>query len=97
MPTDAQLKRLFALSRKAGLSPDELKQTVADRYGHESRRDLTDREYEELCLHLQEYAGERSVASGRLKPGELAKSVDKKDMMTQLRAAGLLRDNPKAD
>ena len=76
MPTTPQLKRLFALARNAGLTPDEVKGIVAERYGHASRRDLSDREYEELCVHLQEVSGDRSAASGRRKAGELANPME---------------------
>jgi hypothetical protein len=86
MPTNRQLKRLFALARKAGISPDEVKTLVADRYGHASRRDLSDREYEELCLHLQETSGARSRAGGRRQPGELA---DQMEILAFLREEGL--------
>jgi len=76
MPTQPQLKRLFALARNAGISPDDLKAIVADRYGHASRRDLSDAEYEDLCVHLQDAAGSRSQASGRLRAGELANEME---------------------
>ena len=76
MPTQPQLARLFALARNAGLSADEVKQIVAERYGHASRKDLSDREYEELCIHLQEAGGSRAAASGRLKAGELANEME---------------------
>jgi len=76
MPTHPQLKRLFALARKAGLSPDDVKAVVADRYGHRSRRGLSDREYEELCRHLQDCAAGAAASSGRLKAGELANLLE---------------------
>ena len=75
-PTTPQLKRLFALARNAAISPDELKAIVRDRYGHASRRDLSDREYEELCVHLQEVSGDRAAGSGRLRAGELANEME---------------------
>ena len=74
--TNRQLKRLFALARRAGVTPDEVKALVYERYGHESRRDLSDREYEELCVHLQTVAGDRGKDSGRLQPGELANEME---------------------
>jgi len=76
MPSQPQLKRLFALARNAGISPDELKAIVADRYGRASRKDLSDAEYEDLCVHLQDAAGSRSQASGRLRAGELANEME---------------------
>ncbi|HJN16233.1 MAG TPA: hypothetical protein QGH10_12100 [Armatimonadota bacterium] len=84
--TNRQLKRLFALSRKAGIDGAELKQIVQERYGHESRRDLSGREYEELCVHLQEVAGDRGKASGRLQPGELANEME---ILAWLQSEGL--------
>ena len=52
-PSDAQIKRLFAINKAAGLSSDDLKNILFKDYGHESTKDITMDEYNELCDRLQ--------------------------------------------
>lgn len=52
-PSDAQLKRLFAISKSQGLTTDELKTILSKDYGHDSTKDLTLDEYNELCARLE--------------------------------------------
>lgn len=52
-PSEAQIKRLFAINRGAGLTNDELKEILIKDYGHESSKDLNMDEYNELCARLE--------------------------------------------
>lgn len=53
MPSEAQLKRLFAINRGAGLTNEELKNILFTDYGHDSSKDLNLDEYNELCARLE--------------------------------------------
>lgn len=52
-PSEAQLKRLFAISKAAGKTHDEVKDILKQNYKKESSKDLTLDEYNELCDWLQ--------------------------------------------
>jgi hypothetical protein len=52
-PSDAQLKRLFAISKANGFTTEELKEVLAKDYGHESTKDLTLDEYNDLCSKIE--------------------------------------------
>ena len=51
--SEAQLKRLYALSKNAGLTDEEIKQAPVTWFG-KSARDLTKAEYDEMCKALEE-------------------------------------------
>lgn len=50
--SEAQAKRLYAISKHAGWEIDELKKLVAS-YGHESTKEILRSEYEEICAHVE--------------------------------------------
>lgn len=52
-PTDAQLKRMFAIAHNNGFSNEELKEVLSTDYGHESSKDMNLNEYNDLCLKLE--------------------------------------------
>ncbi|NPV80704.1 MAG: hypothetical protein HPY52_10590 [Firmicutes bacterium] len=53
-PTEAQLKRLYAISKEARADADSMKKLMYDMFGKESSKDLTIDEYNELCDMLLE-------------------------------------------
>ncbi len=52
-PSEAQLKRLFAIARSSGFTTEELKSILLKEYGHESTKDLNITEYNDLCSKLE--------------------------------------------
>lgn len=52
-PSDAQLKRLFAIAHEHGWSNDAVKSHIRDKYKAESSKTLSQSEYDELCRHLE--------------------------------------------
>lgn len=46
--SEAQLARLYAMVREAGVKPDSIKNAMKDRWGLESSKDLTTAQYDEL-------------------------------------------------
>lgn len=52
-PSDAQLKRLFTIAKTHGYTTEELKEILLTDYGHESTKDLTLDQYNELCFRME--------------------------------------------
>ena len=52
LATDNQRKAIFAVSRKAGMTDEELKALISERYGKASTRELTRHEASELIESL---------------------------------------------
>lgn len=52
-PSDAQLKRLFAISKEFNVSLDQIKDFVLKEWGKNSSKDLTLDEYNNLCEQIQ--------------------------------------------
>ena len=50
--SEAQAKRLFAISKSAGMSNDQIKDMAA-RYGYEHSRDILKADYDKLCQEAQ--------------------------------------------
>ena len=53
VPTNNQIKRLYTLATRAGLDHPAVHTDILRRYGIESTRDLTDRQYEQFTAFLQ--------------------------------------------
>jgi hypothetical protein len=47
-PSDAQLKRLFALLGKSAWGEDDLKKVISE-LGLQSSRDLSQKQYQQIC------------------------------------------------
>lgn len=52
-PSDAQLKRLFAITRSNGWDTEEVKEIMRDKYGKTSSKELNWIEYDQLCKFLE--------------------------------------------
>ena len=52
-PSDAQLKRLFAIMHGAGKEPDQLMAHMVEKYGIESTKELNRTQYDECCKWLE--------------------------------------------
>lgn len=52
-PTEKQLKRLFAITMKAGITVDELKDKLLQKYKLTSTKELTLGQYDELCKEIE--------------------------------------------
>lgn len=52
-PSEAQLKRLYAISHAAGMTGDGMKRILLSDYGLESSKDLSLDEYDHLCASLE--------------------------------------------
>lgn len=52
-PSEKQLKRLFAISKKANWSPAEVKDYMWDQWQKESSKDLNYVQYDELCKYIE--------------------------------------------
>jgi hypothetical protein len=51
--TEGQLKRLFAISKQANKSTDEVKKLMLEKFNKDSSKLLTKKEYDELCKILE--------------------------------------------
>ena len=51
--TDAQIKRAYAIATSVNKSTDDVKKYIKKKWGKESLKDLTKKEYEELCKALE--------------------------------------------
>jgi hypothetical protein len=51
--TDAQVKRLYTIAGKKGVSEKRVKVTIKDNYNKDSAKDLTKKEYDELVKRLE--------------------------------------------
>ena len=76
MLSPRELKRLFAIARKAGIEGDALSEIVAARYQLSSRKALTRAQYQDLCAHLQTAGASAAQSSGRHRAGELANLLE---------------------
>jgi hypothetical protein len=52
-PSDAQLRRLFAISKQFGVTEDQLKDRLVSKLNKTSTKDLTIEEYNEICEDIQ--------------------------------------------
>jgi phage recombination protein Bet len=52
-PSQAQIARLFAIGKSNGFTTDEIKEILLKDYGHDSTKDLTIDEYNDLCSKLE--------------------------------------------
>jgi len=64
-PTTRQIKRLYALAGRAGLTREDVHEQIGIAYSVKSSRDLTRRQYEEYCGHLLALAGVRPGGDGK--------------------------------
>ena len=65
MPSKQQISRLFALANNAGLDNAAVHNEIASRYGYESVKQLTPREYEEFTADVSRWGdreGEPDIA-----------------------------------
>lgn len=51
--SEAQLKRLFAIASSAGWNTDSVKAYLKITYGKETTKDLSQRQYEEMCAYIE--------------------------------------------
>jgi hypothetical protein len=71
VPTTAQSARLYTLASRAGLDHAGVLAEVFDRYGVETTRELTDRQYEEYTRDLDLRAAGRTAGAAAPKPGAI--------------------------
>lgn len=55
--SEAQRKRLFAISKKAGWPNDDLKQYLQERYGISHTSEIPKAKYEEICTWVESHTG----------------------------------------
>lgn len=68
-PSEAQLRRLFAISKTHHVSTDQIKTYLADRFGIESSKDLSIPQYNELCEAIE--TGEFEVRATQVESEQL--------------------------
>lgn len=57
--SDAQIKRLYTIAKKAGYEADEVKKHIISKFNKASTTELTKQEYDTMCEGYEKKAGEK--------------------------------------
>ena len=61
-PSNPQIKRLFAIAKKAGIDSNEVTEMVKTRFGVQSLHDLTRDQYDKVCAGLEQVSQPKQIS-----------------------------------